>query len=165
MATVGCSLPSKLTDRSTLMLRESSTVAENATLSAQRTRPARMLVTRELWPTWARTLEDRLSKLLYLRPDWDSYGAQPIQVKAADQAFTLLREVMNDRSPIPAVVPTATGGVQLEWHVQEIDSEIEINPAGNITAFSRDGRSGDEWEDTLPNALRRLQESISRLSE
>lgn len=147
------------------MLPEPPTIAENATLSAQRTRRTGTQVTKELWPTWARTLEDRLLKLLYLRSDWDSYGAQPIQAKAADQAFTLLREVMNDRSPTPAVVPTATGGVQLEWHVQEIDLEIEINPAGNVTAFSRDGRSGDEWEDTLPNALRRLQESISRLCE
>lgn len=165
MATTGCSLPSKLTDRSTRMLPESPTVAENATLSAQRTKPTGTRFTRELWPTWARTLEDRLSKLLYLRPDWDSYGAQPIQAKAADQAVTLLLGVMNDRSPTPSVVPTSAGGVQLEWHVQEIDLEIEINPAGNVTAFSRDGRSGIEWEDLLPNALPRLRESISRLSE
>ena len=37
--------------------------------------------------------------------------------------------------PRPAVVPTVKGGVQLEWHANGLDLEIEISPDSGGSIF------------------------------
>ena len=40
--------------------------------------------------------------------------------------LSVLNDVMRTRTPIPQVVPSAGGGVQLEWHQKGIDLELHI---------------------------------------
>ncbi len=77
-------------------------------------------------PAWLREVEEKMVKLLSLEAGWDSYGAAqicPLQVVAA---IALLRRIVKEvGTSRPSVVPTSKGGVQLEWHEQGYDIEIE----------------------------------------
>ena len=41
-------------------------------------------------------------------------------------ALNILKDVMRPRTPIPQVVPSSVGGVQLEWHEKGIDLELHV---------------------------------------
>ena len=63
---------------------------------------------------------DTLRKLSEFVPGWDSYGAKPISSECLCTAELLLRSCLHAGVPKPSVVPTASGGVQIEWHTREI---------------------------------------------
>ena len=63
-----------------------------------------------------------MSNLKNLELNWDSYGAPPIDSRIIDAAVRIAELLRNP----PAIVPTSSGGVQLEWHALGIDFEIEI---------------------------------------
>lgn len=67
-------------------------------------------------------------RLLALKENWDSYGA-PIISKIAVDAALQLRNVL---AAVPSFVPMSNGGVQLEWHSQGFDVELEIEPNGRL---------------------------------
>ena len=91
----------------------------------------------------AKTLETatrQASELVQLPGGWDSYGAKPVSSDAARAATTLM---VKEASAVPnlaapAVVPTVRGGLQLEWHRQGVDLEIEFEPDGSGSWFAED---------------------------
>lgn len=69
-----------------------------------------------------------------LRPDWDSYGAAPIELQAVQKAETLFSQMINQLSVAKReqlhpfdVAPLANGGVQLEWRSPKGALEVEIH--------------------------------------
>ena len=153
------------------------TLAQTGTLSAVwsvrssiGTEPPRRVMkieasaSRLLWPAWTRTTVDNLLGLLDLRPNWDSYGAHPISTTSVETAVSLLLQVMQDHSVPPAVVPTSSGGVQLEWHLRGIDLEAEVSPSGAVYAYEHDHQSGAEWEGELPAELERFRQTVEGIS-
>lgn len=58
----------------------------------------------------------------HLGPNWDSYGAGPIDQRAIDRAILMLDSLAGDWTP----VPMSDGGVQLERHDGGFDIEITI---------------------------------------
>jgi len=67
-------------------------------------------------------------RLLALKENWDTYGA-PIISKIAVDAALQLRNVL---AAVPSFVPMSNGGVQIEWHSQGFDVELEIQPNGRL---------------------------------
>ena len=69
-----------------------------------------------------------------LRPDWDSYGAAPIELPALQKAEKLFSQIV-DRFYLTKreqlhpfdVAPLASGGVQLEWRSPKGALEVEIH--------------------------------------
>ncbi len=59
------------------------------------------------------------SKLRLLRPNWNSHGAKPI----TEAAIRAMRKLLAAK---PQVVPTASGGLHLEWD----QALIVIHPDG-----------------------------------
>lgn len=97
-------------------------------------------------PPWLRQVVSDVQHLLQLSPGWDSYGAMPIDQRAAATAFTLLFEVMHRDAPAPSVAPLSDSGIQLDWHTRGIDVELVISPLGHASIWCRDRRTGTEWE-------------------
>ena len=69
---------------------------------------------------WRTYVEQRLAVLAGLQADWDGYGASAIAPEAINRARDLLGviEVLALAFPqitCPSIVPTADGGVDLEW--------------------------------------------------
>jgi hypothetical protein len=70
----------------------------------------------------------KFMQLLDLKKNWNSYGAEPIDFEAAQAADLFLNKQVN-------IVPTSKGGVQLEWHVNGLDIEIEFDKNGIVGAL------------------------------
>ena len=113
---------------------------------------------------WFKTTVAELADLLHLPPNWYSYGARPVEERNIAVALELLIRIMQDDTPSPSVVPTTTGGVQLEWHLQGVDLEVEVASPGRLHAFCEHVNSGVSWERDLTTDLAPLVDELSSLS-
>jgi hypothetical protein len=75
---------------------------------------------------WQVEVQKHLAKYVKMPPSWDSYSAPRIGLDTAMFALVILEDVMRSRTPIPQVVPSGSGGVQLEWHQKGVDLELHI---------------------------------------
>jgi hypothetical protein len=64
-----------------------------------------------------------LRQMRHMEPNWDSYGAKPIDPRAVDRAILMLDSLPGDWHP----VPMSDGGVQLELHEGGFDIEVTIS--------------------------------------
>ncbi len=91
-------------------------------------------------PQWFSKSVEQLKDLLKLAPGWDGYGAEPISRVAFHNAVRFLA-TFPSLIPPPQIVPTSEGGIQLEWHKQPVNVEIEFSPDDSIRAYYPDRRS------------------------
>lgn len=113
---------------------------------------------------WFVPVRSSIYELLSLPDNWDSYGAVAVKPEFAASAAGLLQSIMDQDTPYPAVVPTAPGGVQIEWHANGIDLEIEIHSTSKITVFFEDLRTGISWEDELSSNIQKLSSVVAMIS-
>lgn len=109
-------------------------------------------------------MDASINSLLTLEEDWDSYGASPVKLEFASTAIDLLQSVMHPNTPPPAIVPTAIGGIQIEWHTNGMDLEIEVESTSRINVWFDDSRSDVTWEAEFTSDLQRLTSAIAMLS-
>lgn len=86
-----------------------------------------------------------INKLLSLNPGWDTYGGLPASEAAARKAVNIISRLISQAARPPAIVPVSDGGVQLEWHNNNWDVEIEVHPDGNISTFVDNGTFSHTW--------------------
>lgn len=79
---------------------------------------------------WVEPVSRQLSEVLALRSDWDSYGAPPIDPEVLAPMARALSMVMGASTPAPHLAPTPRAGVLLEWHRNNINLEIDVEPSG-----------------------------------
>ena len=111
-------------------------------------------------PTWFKGVLDRLEHLLSLPANWDSFGAQAVEVRKVAHALRFLSEVMTDETPSPEIVPTPDGGLQFEWHKGRIDLEVEVVSATRIMAGFEDLETGEVWEREVSQNLRPVVDAL-----
>ena len=110
-------------------------------------------VTRDVWA------------LASLPDNWDGYGAQSVDHVAQRVAISLLVQLIGFDVPKPDILPTANGGVALEWENNQINLAIEIDPYRDVRACiwtcSDDEREGPlEYLTTeVSNAFTKLMAS------
>jgi hypothetical protein len=75
---------------------------------------------------WQIEIQNQLLEHVQMPEGWDGYGAPAPNMDTAFFALLVLSKIMWTRSPIPQVVPSSTGGIQLEWHEKGIDLELHI---------------------------------------
>ncbi len=90
----------------------------------------------------------RIRPLLAMPANWDSYGAPEIDDRIAAIAERVLIRVAIQDFELPAVVPTSSGGLALEWHRPDKELSIELGMAGASVYFC-DEAAGREWEQDL----------------
>lgn len=113
---------------------------------------------------WVADAQERLEQLVNLAPNWDSYGARPVNERVASITLNLLHGLMRDTTPLPSIVPTNTGRVQLEWHTRGIDLEVEVVSPILVRVSFEDRRTGHEWERDLNIDLSDLYAAVSTIS-
>lgn len=101
-------------------------------------------------PWWAAPIESRLEQLVNLETDWNSHGARRVSAEAVYLAVRVIASLLalDERRPMPQVVATWQGGLQLEWHLQNSDVEITIDPGGSVWAYLA-GDDGTEEDGAL----------------
>ncbi len=111
-----------------------------------------------------RPLGEALQGLVALEPNWDSYGASPPSAVALERAWHLASGLVERGLPVPQVVPTRTGGIQLEWHLAHVSLEWETDPNGLTGVFLFDDfRTGEKVDGDLPAMMPKLIDSIIRI--
>jgi hypothetical protein len=93
---------------------------------------------------WQIEVQSQLLQYAKMEQGWNSYDAPPVTWDAGMFALSILNDIMRPRTPIPQVVPSATGGVQLEWHEKGIDLEIHVTGPYRCSFWFED--------QTVPNA-------------
>jgi hypothetical protein len=115
-------------------------------------------------PDWVQPTLSRLGQLLTLPRDWDSYGGWPVDPACAWAAWQLLLTLMIENTPVPTLVPTSRGGVQIEWHAKGIDLEIEVLTPGEFIVSFEDAVTGQAWEKNVKDAAAELAPYVALLS-
>jgi hypothetical protein len=117
-------------------------------------------------PSWLAESVTRLGELLLLPPDWDSYGAPRVQIEAVETLLTALSHALVSDVPAPSVVPKSDGGIQFEWHVLDMDVEVESLSTGHVSTWYRDRRTSAEQEHEEPvGQPQALAEALATLAE
>ena len=115
-------------------------------------------------PSWLDAARECAS-LVELERDWDSYGGRPVHQSIAQAATNLILQLGRPGVPSPTVVPTARGGIQLEWHTSKVDLEIEVISPGRLSALFEDHENGQQWEREFDSDLTLLVKAVDRLAE
>ena len=79
--------------------------------------------------------------------------SRPTEISVRE-TMEILTKILDSRTPPPTVVPTYEGGVQVEWHRNGVDLEIEISPDGNAEYFF--SSPSEEHEGPAWNEIERL---------
>ncbi len=129
--------PEQLTRTSTYSATASGT---GEVLIAVRSQPA----------AWLRDAINRLDEMTQLKPNWDSYGAAPVDGVAIQFAYQLLRCLSRVHGiERPSITATPNGQVGLSWDDGTRSMDLDINSRGRI-AYYYEGR-GDERESETSN--------------
>jgi len=113
---------------------------------------------------WQNKVLSTLKELVLLPENWDSYGARKIDPRNADYAFDLIGMLMTPNLPLPLIVPTNSGSIQLEWHNEGVDLEIKILSANKINVYF-DLEPYRDWEGVITYDLEPLGLFIDELVE
>lgn len=113
---------------------------------------------------WQVEVLDKLLKFVRLPPGWDGYGSPAPKWDAGLFALSVLNSIMRPRTPLPQIVPTAVGGVQLEWHEKDIDLELHITAPYRCEVWFEDHRDGTHLSDDLSADLSALGSPIEALT-
>lgn len=106
-----------------------------------------------------RALASRLAGFTELLPGWDSYGARSVHPTAIQQTFDILAHLLESGLLLPSgVVPTSSGGTQLEWSVAGLELEIEIHGDSHFELLL------ETLDNTVERSLVGLPELLSCIS-
>jgi hypothetical protein len=149
-------------------------VTRNIALSAPQTRERivfaskdgiKLIVETSTEESWLRPILREFARILSLQANWDSYGAREVDPGCIRFAIEeLLPFAMRLNTPLPSVVPTNAGGVQLEWHVRGIDLEVAVIAPGRLHVFYENHQTRETWERTILSDLRPLDLPFDQLS-
>jgi len=98
------------------------------------------------FPSWLLPTIDRMRELVMLPVGWDGHDGRPVEIDVAVFAVQFLWQTLEPDSPAPQIVPLSYGGVQLEWHEQGMDLEVEVEGPNRIFVSFEDHMSGEEFE-------------------
>ncbi len=99
-------------------------------------------------PAWVLPVVRQLDHLLDLPPNWNGSASAPIEPRLAELAVNavLVAVMPDERAPVPHVVPSVDGGLQLEWHRGGWDVEIQLTPMGEIWVDAAQVGGDLEWD-------------------
>lgn len=116
-------------------------------------------------PSWLPDARQQIGDLLALAPGWDSYSAQPISGDAGARALALLEQQAQRDTPRPSIVPMSRGGIQIEWHLRNLNIEITVPTQGSsVEVWYEDLCDGSEREFVVEDDPSPLGELLAELT-
>lgn len=116
-------------------------------------------------PSAVQLARKRFGTILQLEPGWDGPSSAAISRTATKVAQRILEPALSsvDDPRAPFVVPCADGSLQMEWHTDEVEIELHVGFAGELTLWTHDRISGAEIELEGPTARAAFIRAVSRL--
>lgn len=127
-------------------------------------RGARMRVTQPK-SRWVAELKDRFDELTALPRGWDGYSGRPVTFNCAQFAANLIERLFVESVSAPQLVPGGDGTLQLEWHQNQFDVEIDVLAPYDVLAMRRDLRTGHVEELELQTDFTPLSVWIANLEQ
>lgn len=115
-------------------------------------------------PFWLLSTCDRMRELVVLPVGWDGHDGQPVNIDVAEFAVQFLLQTLEPDSSAPQVVPLSYGGIQLEWHENGIDLEIEVESPNRIFVSFENHVSGEEFERAFSTDYTEVTRTIGALA-
>jgi len=84
---------------------------------------------------WLQDCIDRIGRLHQLKPNWDSYGAEPVDPRSIEFAKQFLQDlVFLSTVECPRVAASPEGNVALSWESADYlcELDLEVLPDGHI---------------------------------
>lgn len=115
---------------------------------------------------WEIVVLQKVLELVEMPSGWDSYGAPSVGWDTGLFALWVLHNVMRPETPIPHVVPSSVGGIQIEWHERDIDLELHIAAPYECELWFQDHRdpAAQPISVEFANDLGPLERAIAMLS-
>ena len=105
-------------------------------------------------PEWFSELAKEVVCLMSLPPDWDSYGADPIDAATVQDALKALVLILKPGLPQPRVFPDSAGGVGFEFHTSNAELTLIVHPTSGTSFYLEDLINGQDQEgEGLPESL------------
>jgi hypothetical protein len=98
---------------------------------------------------WQAAIWARVRELSALAPGWDGPGSSKVSTDALYTATGITRLALEGQpgAVAPYIVPGGDGSVQIEWHEEHAELELDIGSDGtHFSVWGRDHRSGVEFE-------------------
>jgi len=91
-------------------------------------------------PKWFNYIEWQIREFQLLKPNWDSYGAEPIDEEIIQKTSRLLLPINEESSQKPFVAPVPSGGIDIEWNKPARLLSIKVRKDEiRYLLFNRDG--------------------------
>lgn len=97
-----------------------------------------------------RAVGAKIDRLAALEPNWDGYGAPPLNRGVLHAARQFIGRLASHTAVPPLVVPMSSGALQLEWHQGQKILELEIEDPATIHYLKWDPETGVQEEDVFP---------------
>ncbi len=116
-------------------------------------------------PGWVDFVRQQLKAVSSLQPGWDGFGAGPLRRDVLSFVEQILTQVMGSETPAPYISPMSHEGVLLEWHLPNIELEIEVETPGEAWVSYSNTLEGisDSWE--VKTIFFSLAEPIAKLEQ
>jgi len=99
-------------------------------------------------PPWVEQVGKRMGELMQLGDNWDSYGGNAPGFLSLATMVNVLNAIMRPNTPAPSLVPSPSGHLQAEWHIDGIDLEIEVLGARQVIgSYSNPHLPLQSWDD------------------
>jgi hypothetical protein len=95
-------------------------------------------------PAWFMPVLQGFANLAALTQGWDGSTAHRIDRPTINRALSAIEQILPSQAPPPSVVPIPNSGLQIEWHRNGRDLEIEFNPDGAIEFYYFDEGTQEE---------------------
>ncbi len=113
---------------------------------------------------WTSAVRESLNRMSCLQDNWDGYDASSIDYSVLLAVADVISSIMLPETPPPTLIPTSNGSVQAEWHMRDLEIEVEIFSSTRIEFYMKDFRSGEEEEKELSIDFSTLVRAINKLT-
>lgn len=109
---------------------------------------------------WRKEVESRLEGYTQMQHGWDTYDAPPPRSEAVFFALSIIHELESSRLIRPHIVPSSAGGIQLEWHTNDLDIELHVEAPYLSELWWRRHSNGEEESAELTNDFSALSQIL-----
>ena len=118
----------------------------------------------ELNSNWAPEVNERLAELTSLPTGWDGYAGQPVSFTCAYFVANMLERLCQENVPAPLLIPGSDGSLQVEWHRNMFDVELDVLDAQNVVATRVNNSTNQEEVIEIQNDFSDIVHWISDLA-
>lgn len=114
--------------------------------------------------TWNEQLLKRFNQLTKLPQGWDGYRGQAVSFACASFASQILERLCIEDLVAPSLVPGSDGTMQIEWHKNRYDIELDVLGPNSVHAYRNDQVSGLEEELDVQNDLTEVMDWLRSMT-